>query len=148
MKSAEPETKTHFELASFVDETIMSSIKEHVLPYSDSIGMNEQELPNLLSLMKYGSAVSVAPAYPRVASVLDQMREIYTLAKNENWPRKMSRMHVHNIAFQAIMVRKESGWRKTMTATAFSALTAHRHVCQTKEIKLENTKLLMDDSFR
>ena len=57
-------------------------------------------------------------------------------------------MHVHNIAFQAIMVRKESGWRKTMTATAFSALTAHRHVCQTDQIDLKNTKLLMDDSFR
>ena len=28
--------------------------KEHVLPYSDSVGMNEQELPNLLSLMKTG----------------------------------------------------------------------------------------------
>ena len=101
MASAAPEVKTHFELASFVDETIMSSIKglgpkptfflipemvhnpikEHVLPYSESIGMNEQELPNLLSLMKTGKAISVAPAYPRVASVLDQMREIYELSK-------------------------------------------------------------------
>ena len=43
--------------------------------------MNEQELPNLLSLMKTGKAISVAPAYPRVASVLDQMREIYELSK-------------------------------------------------------------------
>jgi len=147
MASAAPEVKTHFELASFVDETIMSSIKEHVLPYSESIGMNEQELPNLLSLMKTGKAISVAPAYPRVASVLDQMREIYELSKKENWTRPLNRMHVHNIAFQAIMVRKESGWRKTMTATAFSALTAHRHVCQTDQINLKNTKLLMDDSF-
>ena len=81
MASAAPEVKTHFELASFVDETIMSSIKEHVLPYSESIGMNEQELPNLLSLMKTGKAICVAPAYPRVASVLDQMREIYELSK-------------------------------------------------------------------
>ena len=137
--------------------------------------MNEQELPNLLSLMKTGKAISVAPAYPRVASVLDQMREIYELSKEsiitlmarisrnfrifwnsgflivnkkENWTRPLNRMHVHNIAFQAIMVRKESGWRKTMTATAFSALTAHRHVCQTDQINLKNTKLLMDDSFR
>ena len=55
MSKAKIETKTHFELASFVDEEIMTSIKDYVLPYSDSIGMNEQELPNLLSLMKTGS---------------------------------------------------------------------------------------------
>jgi len=147
MASANSKTKTHFELASFVDDEIMTSIKKYVLPYSESIGMNEQELPNLLSLMKTGSAISVAPAYPRVASVLDQMREIYTLVKAENWDRPLNRMHVHNIAFQAIMVRIGSGWRKTMTATAFSALTAHRHVCQTDQIDIENTRLLMDDSF-
>ena len=55
LSKAKTETKTHFELASFVDEEIMTSIKDYVLPYSDSIGMNEQELPNLLSLMKTGS---------------------------------------------------------------------------------------------
>ena len=65
MSSAHKSTRIHFELASFVDETIMGDIKDNVIPYSDSIGMNEQELPNLLSLMKTGKAVSVASAYPR-----------------------------------------------------------------------------------
>ena len=46
------------------------------------------------------------------------------------------------------MVREGTGWRKTMTATAYSALVAHRHVCQTEKINLDNTRLLMDDSFR
>ena len=46
------------------------------------------------------------------------------------------------------MVRKEAKWRKTMTATVISSLTAHRHVCQSEEIKLENSELLMDESFR
>ena len=46
------------------------------------------------------------------------------------------------------MVREGTGWRKTMTATAYSALVAHRHVCQTDDIDLANTRLLMDDSFR
>ena len=46
------------------------------------------------------------------------------------------------------MVREGTGWRKTMTETAYSALVAHRHVCQTDDIDLENTRLLMDDSFR
>lgn len=147
MSEAKAATRIHFELASFVDETILSDIKENVIPYSDSIGMNEQELPNLLSLMKTGKSVSVATAYPRIASVLDQMREIYELVKIEGYPRLLSRLHVHNIAFQAIMVRKGSNWRKTMSATAISSLTAHRHVCQTAKVNLENARLLMDDSF-
>jgi len=58
-------TRVHFELASFVDEEILQNIKESVIPFSDSIGMNEQELPNLLSLMKTGKAISVSDAYPR-----------------------------------------------------------------------------------
>ena len=65
MSEAKAATRIHFELASFVDETILSDIKENVIPFSDSIGMNEQELPNLLSLMKTGKSVSVATAYPR-----------------------------------------------------------------------------------
>ena len=43
MESVSESTKVHFELDSFVDESIMNSIKEQVLPHSDSIGMNEQE---------------------------------------------------------------------------------------------------------
>jgi ADP-dependent glucokinase len=76
------------------------------------------------------------------------MREIYTLTKAEKYPKLLSRLHVHNIAFQAIMVRKDAGWRRTMASTAISALTAHRHVCQTPKINLNNARLLMDDSFR
>ena len=43
MAGAKSETKIHFELASFVDDSTLSEIKENIIPYSDSIGMNEQE---------------------------------------------------------------------------------------------------------
>jgi len=147
LSEVDEKTRVHFELASFVDDEILQNIKESVIPFSDSIGMNEQELPNLLSLMKTGKAISVSDAYPRIASVLDQMREIYKLTKAQNYPRLLSRLHVHNIAFQAIAVRKSAGWRKTMTATAISSLTAHRHVCQTEDIDLNYADVLMDESF-
>lgn len=71
------------------------------------------------------------------------MREIYKLTKAQNYPRLLSRLHVHNIAFQAIAVRKSAGWRKTMTATAISSLTAHRHVCQTEDIDLNYADVLL-----
>ena len=65
LSNVDEKTRVHFELASFVDDEILLNIKESVIPFSDSIGMNEQELPNLLSLMKTGKAISVSDAYPR-----------------------------------------------------------------------------------
>ena len=44
----------HFEMASFVEESLMRDVVERVLPHSDSLGMNEQELPNLVSFLKHG----------------------------------------------------------------------------------------------
>ena len=43
MAEAPLETKIHFEFASFVDNSTLSEIKKNILPYTDSIGMNEQE---------------------------------------------------------------------------------------------------------
>ena len=43
MAEAPFETKIHFELASFVDDSTLSEIKKNIIPYTDSIGMNEQE---------------------------------------------------------------------------------------------------------
>ena len=43
MAEAPLETKIHFEFASFVDNSTLSEIKKNIIPYTDSIGMNEQE---------------------------------------------------------------------------------------------------------
>ena len=42
MQSVEKNTMIHFEMASFVDESLLSELTEHIIPQSDSIGMNEQ----------------------------------------------------------------------------------------------------------
>ena len=44
MQSVEKNTMIHFEMASFFDESLLSELTENI-PQSDSIGMNEQELP-------------------------------------------------------------------------------------------------------
>ena len=43
MAEAPIETKIHFEFASFAGNSTLSEIKENILPYTDSIGMNEQD---------------------------------------------------------------------------------------------------------
>jgi len=41
-------TLIHFEMASFAEEDLVHELIDKVLPYADSLGMNEQELPNIL----------------------------------------------------------------------------------------------------
>ncbi|KAM9317452.1 ADP-dependent glucokinase-like [Gastrophryne carolinensis] len=140
----------HFEMASFVEQNLMRDLLDYVIPYSDSLGMNEQELPNLLSLIKGGNITVLSDPYPRVASILDQMRELYQLLRSrevKDGQRKLTRLHVHTLAFQAMMVTKGSMWKNTMSATAKASLTANRHVCGSARIDTRKAKLIMDDSF-
>ncbi|XP_077342588.1 ADP-dependent glucokinase-like [Lithobates pipiens] len=140
----------HFEMASFVEQNLMKDLLEYVIPYSDSLGMNEQELPNLLSLIKGGNITVLSDPYPRVASILDQMRELYQLLRSrelKGGQRRLTRLHVHTLAFQAMLVGKASMWKNTMSATAKASLTANRHVCGSAHIDTGKAKLIMDDSF-
>ncbi|XP_061173538.1 uncharacterized protein LOC133182704 [Saccostrea echinata] len=150
LASTPRKTSIHFELASFTDEKLLREIRDNVVLYSDSLGMNEQELPNLVSILTKGKVTLVADAYPRIAPVLDQMRQVYDiLSKTEevDGRRKVSRIHVHTLAYQAILTKKGSQWKKTMHATAKASLTAFRHVCNSKYIDTEKARLIMDDSF-
>ncbi|KAM8946277.1 ADP-dependent glucokinase-like [Pelodytes ibericus] len=141
---------SHFEMASFVEQSLLKDLLEYVIPYSDSLGMNEQELPNLLSLIKGGNITVLSDPYPRVASILDQMRELYHLLRSQDLKdrqRRLTRLHIHTLAFQAMMVTKGSMWKNTMSATAKASLTANRHVCGSSRIDTRKAKLILDDSF-
>ena len=143
-------TKTHFELASFSDEILMKEIIEKVVHYSDSLGMNEQELPNLVSILTTGQIELISDSKPRIATVLDQMRTVYNLlkvTKEVKSRRKLTRLHVHTLAYQAILTTKGSNWKNTMSAAAKASLTANRHTCGSNYIDTHKAKLLMDDSF-
>lgn len=121
--------------------------------------MNEQELPNLLSLLKGTNITVLSDPNPRVATVLDQMREVYRIlnrrhtdAAAEGNPgaakvKALTRLHVHTLAFQAIIVTRGSQWKNTMSATAKASLTANRHVCGSNDIDTSKARLIMDDSF-
>lgn len=116
--------------------------------------MNEQELPNLLSLLKGSNITVLSDPNPRVATVLDQMREVYRMlnllstdAHSEAKSKPLTRLHVHTLAFQAMIVTRGSQWKNTMSATAKASLTAHRHVCGSNDIDPSKARLIMDDSF-
>lgn len=118
---------------------------------ADSLGMNEQELPNLLSLLKGTNITVLSDPNPRVATVLDQMREVYRILngrhRDDAEVKALTRLHVHTLAFQAMIVTRGSQWKNTMSATAKASLTANRHVCGSDAIDTSKARLIMDDSF-
>ena len=141
----------HFEMAPFHQEEYFDELLQYIIPYAGSVGMNEQELPNLWSKLLYGNITMVSSQKPRVATVLDLMRDVYKVSK-ENYKngkkiRELTRLHIHTLAFQAILTTKGSNWKNTQAAAAKASLTATRHVCGSEEIDPEKSKLLMDDSF-
>ncbi|XP_061881902.1 ADP-dependent glucokinase [Entelurus aequoreus] len=157
--SSTPTIGVHFEMASFVEESIMEDLLYYVIPHADSLGMNEQELPNLLSSLKGSNITVLSDPNPRVATVLDQMREVYRLVNQRykdasaqaddahTWSKPLTRLHVHTLAFQAMIVTRGSQWKNTMSATAKASLTANRHVCGSNDIDPNKARLIMDDSF-
>ncbi|XP_078085719.1 ADP-dependent glucokinase [Mustelus asterias] len=150
MLSTDSATGIHFEMASFVDNKLMNSLFTYVITHVDSLGMNEQELPNLLSMLKGSNITILSDPYPRVANVLDQMRDVYRILNSQeitSTRRRLTRLHVHTLAFQAIIIAKGSSWKNTMSATAKASLTANRHVCGSPNIDTSKAKLIMDDSF-
>lgn len=131
-------TRIHFEMASFAEDKLLFELCDLVVPFADSLGMNEQEIANLYNTMYYGNISLVANSTPRVATVLDQMRTLFKLirlrGKSIANSRELTRIHVHTLAYQAIFTVKDSIWKNTMAAAAKASLTAHRHVCATSNV--------------
>lgn len=144
-------TKIHFEMASFVEDKLLFELCDSIIPYADSLGMNEQEIANLHNAMHYGNISLVANSTPRIATVLDQMRTLFKLIRTKGKTidnsRELTRIHVHTLAYQAIFTVKDSIWKNTMAAAAKASLTAHRHVCATSYVDLRKAALILDDSF-
>jgi len=139
-------TRIHFEMASFVDDALLQELTEFVIPNADSLGMNEQELPNLLSMLLHGNISVVSDSNPRTAVTLDQMRDVYKVLSG-NPERPLTRLHLHTLAYQAILVTEGSPWKNTRFAAAKASLTANRHVCASQQVDIDKALLLMDDSF-
>ena len=66
------------------------------------------------------------------------MREVFKLLSTgpytKDGPRPLTRMHIHTLAYQAIMVKRGSSWKNTRIAAVKGSLTANRHVCASKSV--------------
>lgn len=153
-----PSTLIHFEMASYVEIVLLQQLIANIIPYSDSIGMNEQELDNMEQVLREGKISLAADSNPRVATTLNQMRNVFKIINNDyikesksNSKRRMlTRIHVHTLAYQAFLIvhdGDEPKWKNTKNSAAKASLTAYRHVCGTQQINPESAYLVLDDSF-
>lgn len=150
-------TLTHTELASFAEVAFVRQLFDAVLPYSDSLGMNEQELGTMFAFARHANLTYASESNPRVGSTLDRMRQLFVALRladqrrlrdaGDAGVRMTSRLHVHTLAFQAIMVDRTAGWRHTRNAAAKAALTAYRTVCRSTIVNPESATLILDESF-
>lgn len=80
--------------------------------------------------------------------MLDMMRTVYKkLSINRPGSRQLSRLHLHTLAYQAVMTARGSPWINTGAAAVKASLTAHRHVCADSRVRAEKSFLIMDDGF-
>ena len=127
-------------MASYVEIELLQLLHRHVLPFVDSLGMNEQELENLRQVLEVGRTTLATDWNPRVAATLDQMRTVFKILtkgffdKKQKNGRMLSRIHVHTLAYQALMTVVDSAWKNNKQAAAKAALTAHRYVCQNEMV--------------
>ena len=143
----------HFEMASFSDSHLLQLIKQHVLPYVDSLGMNEQELCNLVSVLDRNEVTLITDHSPTVEDVLGRVRQLYELTGHKTdkqlsiGERDVTRIHVHSITFQLVLVRLGSAWKKPRVAAAKASLVATRHTCNQTDINIEYVKLNMPERY-
>lgn len=143
MSNQSPSTLIHFEMASFVEIELIKFLAENIVPFSDSIGMNEQELDNLEQVLQTGTISLSADSNPRVAASLNQMRTVFKTINNKYHSntvadakrRMLTRIHVHTLAYQAIMIVRNNEWKNTKNAAAKASLRAFRHVCGTESVR-------------
>ncbi|EER06834.1 conserved hypothetical protein [Perkinsus marinus ATCC 50983] len=154
-----PSVKVHVELASFANSQFMRELYDTgMLTRVDSLGMNEQELTTFTdwlgkSSTSDGSLIRASESRPKVRNVLDALRSLWKLIEevNEktNSTRQVSRIHVHTLAFQAVLVKTDA-WNRTAEAMSKASLIAFKHVCgfnTDDDIDLNKGKVLLYDTF-
>ena len=143
----------HFEMASFSNRNLLQLIKQHVIPYIDSLGMNEQELSNLVSILDRDEVTLLADQSPMLEDLLSAVRQLYRLTGHKSdaqlsaGEREVTRIHVHSITFQLVLVRLGSAWEKPRVAAAKASLVATRHTCNQIDINLDYVTLDIPGSY-
>eukprot|EP01133_Synstelium_polycarpum_P008417 gene8417-9902_t len=139
----------HLELASMASMALMKKIARDVLPFVDSIGLNEQELGFLYAAMG-GQAIPAsafkAPTpdtavsalvyvFERANEHIEQATKGAALGADDK--RVLTRIHFHFLTYHIVAARSDSAWTsRAAIAVAASSIEASDMACGMKDVEL------------
>ena len=148
-------TAVHWECASCVERGYVATLAQHLLPFCDSVGFNEQEAADLFEAMggEYGDGASTAggsgsgqswpgpyrpasrAAIASMAAVPADVAKLAAALFEAPAGRRLSRMHFHALPFHVIGYREPAGggtcyWRGGTAPVAAGSVAATEGACQ------------------
>jgi ADP-dependent glucokinase len=143
------QTPTHYEFAAVSDFSLFDDTVRLVLPWVDSIGLNEQELYILHHFLVTGEEGTATTSRPTVAEISAQLHDVIQFAskakknfqtsgqdedtdedKQETLAMaQLSRIHFHTLQFHIVCQKEGSMWADPTTALVQSALMSSKVAC-------------------
>uniref|UniRef100_A0AAV1UHF1 Uncharacterized protein n=1 Tax=Peronospora matthiolae TaxID=2874970 RepID=A0AAV1UHF1_9STRA len=139
------DTPTHYEFAAVSDFGLFSDTVRLVLPWVDSIGLNEQELFILHHFLVTGKESTATTSRPTIAEIYDIIQfakdaretvETSRRGKEDDGKHEvtvalahLSRIHFHTLQFHVVCQRKKGIWEDPTSALVQSALIRSKVAC-------------------
>ncbi|KAF1318770.1 Adp-dependent glucokinase-like, partial [Globisporangium splendens] len=140
---------SHYEFAAVSDFTLFDDTVRLVLPWVDSIGLNEQELYILHHYLVTGEEGMATNSRPTVAQISEQLHDVIQFAAraqrafqhngNDSGGKKataeqlalaqLSRIHFHTLQFHIICQKQDTMWEDPTAALIQSALMSSKLAC-------------------
>jgi len=132
LKSLPADIISHFELASMSEAQLYADVAKHVLPYSSSMGANEQEIAALhdvlhgrpLNSAGYGAFPSVGSVVPKIVQIMQKI--------------PLTRVHVHSLVFQAICQVSSGRWPDPSYSLLEATMTSLIQACSEVNIEMDD----------
>ncbi|KAL4494069.1 hypothetical protein ABPG72_016025 [Tetrahymena utriculariae] len=92
--------KIHMEMGTFTDDHLLSELIRHPLLQTDSIGLNEQELKNLIQYLENQHFIEAVSSEFELNQALNDVLKLISLFHKYKF--KINRVHYHTINLQMI----------------------------------------------
>ncbi len=120
LKKYNPDMRIHVECVSVTDNRVISSFIHHILPVTDSIGLNENELVLLLHCL---DPQNPEYKFPKKLSPVQQVNGALNACKKLG----LKRLHLHTFGYYVLVIRNECAQPEaSLNALLFASRTVAR----------------------
>jgi len=132
-----PKSKpVHLELASISDFIYIKELANTVVPYVDSLGLNEQEISYLVNIMRSDrdiltdeelSNIQKKFKYPKLSLIVEEI--LFLFEK----PTRLTRIHFHTLRFHIVAQKMNNIWGNNSLSVVAGSYVASKQSCQIDE---------------